>query len=462
MSGNDHTGLVLPLKLAPAAALVGAGVLLIAGLGIGFYDDAVYRSQKAREVRVQAQIMAASVAAAVDFNDPKAAQESVNALMVNPDVEAAAVYGSGGRKLAGFSRPDAPTPTMRSQLQEPQFEGSHLFVVVPVLENGAAIGSVYLRSTTESPQRRIVHYGGAMLLLIMAALVLAIVGVSQRALARANRLLEARAAELAATNRRLETEMEERGRAEEELRQSQKMEAIGQLSGGIAHDFNNLLTISMGNLQLLQRRLAQGQRDVQRYIDSAMEGLKRAASLTQRILAFSRRQALSPQPVNLSQLIENMGELVRHSAGERVQIKTDLKASWPTLCDPNQMENVVLNLAINARDAMPDGGTLTIETADIEVTIPLHGLEGIVPGDYVRLSIRDTGVGMTEEVRRRAVDPFFTTKPQGQGTGLGLSMTFGYVRQSNGYLKIDSAPGRGTTINILMPRHMAEAIAVSA
>jgi signal transduction histidine kinase len=247
--------------------------------------------------------------------------------------------------------------------------------------------------------------------------------------------------------------MEERRKTEEALRQSHKMEAIGQLSGGIAHDFNNLIMIVKGNLRLLKRKLGADAEQAGTYIASADEALDRAAHLTQRILAFSRRQPLTPQRVNLSTLAQGLSELIRHSVGEKVEITLRLTASWFTLCDINQMENVLLNLAINARDAMPDGGRLVVETRDVTLTRAPADVEGeFVPGDYVALAVIDTGSGMPEEVRRRAVDPFFTTKPQGKGTGLGLSMTFGFVRQSGGYLVIDSAPGKGTAITVLMPR----------
>jgi signal transduction histidine kinase len=236
------------------------------------------------------------------------------------------------------------------------------------------------------------------------------------------------------------------------------MEAIGQLSGGIAHDFNNLLSIIKGNLQLLQRRVTQGRVDVQRYLDAANEGVNRAASVTQRILAFSRRQPLSPKPVNVSRLVEGMRDLLRHSVGDAVQIEMRLDADWPILCDANQMENVIINLAINARDAMPEGGTLIVETAN---RARFHR-SGVPSGDYVELIVRDNGTGMSEDVRQKAVEPFFTTKPQGRGTGLGLSMTFGYVRQSNGDLMIESELGKGTTITILMPRYETESIPVNA
>jgi signal transduction histidine kinase len=264
------------------------------------------------------------------------------------------------------------------------------------------------------------------------------------------------ARELADANAKLQDEMGQRAKAEEALRQSQKMEAIGQLSGGIAHDFNNLLTIIKGNLQLMHRRIAQGQTDVGRYIDAAMEGVNRAASLTQRILAFSRRQPLAPKPLNISDLLGNMQDLLRHSVGTQVKIEMRLDADWLALCDANQMENVILNLAINASDAMPEGGRLLIATTN------RSSLEHFAAADCVEIEVSDTGVGMTEEVRRRAVDPFFTTKPQGKGTGLGLSMTFGYVQQSGGQLEIDSEPGKGTTIRIQIPRYQQQTVSVSA
>jgi signal transduction histidine kinase len=281
----------------------------------------------------------------------------------------------------------------------------------------------------------------------MGALVIAVLSYAQVQLSH-------RAQQLAAINNRLHEEMEERRKTEEALRQRHKMEAIGQLSGGIAHDFNNLIMIVKGNLQLLQRKLGNEAGSAASNLNSANEALDRAASLTQRILAFSRRQPLTPQPVNLSTLAQGLVELVRHSVGERVEIIMRLDGAWFTLCDIGQMENVILNLAINARDAMPEGGQLTIETRDITLTAPPPDVESqnFTPGDYVSLTMADTGTGMSQDVRQRAVDPFFTTKPLGKGTGLGLSMTFGFVQQSGGHLLIDSAPAKGTAITILMPR----------
>jgi signal transduction histidine kinase len=272
--------------------------------------------------------------------------------------------------------------------------------------------------------------------------VIGVLAFSQAALSR-------RAAQLSAVNIRLQAEMSERQKTEEALRQSHKMEAVGQLSGGIAHDFNNLIMIAKSNLRMLQKKAPV---QTGSYVASAEDALDRAAGLTQRILAFSRRQPLSPQPVRLSELVAGMDELLRHSVGEGVKIETILSARWLTVCDVNQMENVILNLAINARDAMANGGTLTIETRDVALKTAPPDVSEFAAGDYVALLVRDTGEGMSQEVLQRALDPFFTTKPQGKGTGLGLSMTFGYVRQSNGYLVIESAPGQGTTITIYMPR----------
>lgn len=244
-------------------------------------------------------------------------------------------------------------------------------------------------------------------------------------------------------------------RAEEQLRQSQKMEAVGQLTGGLAHDFNNLLAAIMTSLELMQRRLDAGQLDdLPRYLNSARSSTQRAASLTQRLLAFSRRQSLDPQPVNINELVFGMEDLMQRTLGESIALRTRLDPSLPSaFTDPHQLENALLNLAINARDAMPQGGLLTISTALVRMGArserPHCDLE---PGDYLMLDVSDTGSGMTPEVAAKAFDPFFTTKPIGQGTGLGLSMIYGYVRQSGGNVAIDSEPGVGTSVKLYLPR----------
>jgi signal transduction histidine kinase len=264
--------------------------------------------------------------------------------------------------------------------------------------------------------------------------------------------LSRRAQQLSNVNKQLQEEMQERRKTEEALRQSHKMEALGQLSGGVAHDFNNILAVINSSLHLLEKRLSQGQVDVQRYLDTAYESISRAARLTQRILAFARRQPLEAQTVELRTLVKGMHELISHSVGSHVSTEYRLDSKWTTLCDPNQMENVILNLAINARDAMPTGGQLTITTDDSQFDTNVGGFDEFRPGEYVQLQVSDTGTGMSDEVRRKAFDPFFTTKPVGEGTGLGLSTTFGFIKQSNGFMKIDSELGKGATITILMPR----------
>src|SRR4030088_2558884 len=242
---------------------------------------------------------------------------------------------------------------------------------------------------------------------------------------------------------------------EEALLQSQKMEAVGQLTGGIAHDFNNLLTGIVGSLDLLQTRLNQGRTEnVARYINAAMTSANRAAALTHRLLAFARRQPLIPKSVDANQLVVSLEDLLRRTIGETIDLEiTASDDLWGTLCDPNQLESALLNLAINARDAMPDGGRLTIATANARFDSVTADTPTLLPGDYICIGVTDTGVGMSAEVAARAFDPFFTTKPIGQGTGLGLSMIYGFARQSNGHVTIDSKIGRGTSVKLYLPRH---------
>ena len=431
------------------AALIAAAVLVAAGVWMAMYQERLYSDQRLTSVREQAEVLASSATAAILFDDRSAAQEYVNALRANPELLGAAIYGDNGRQMAGFARGTALPAALSASRADagPGF----VDVAVPAGLKGARAGMVLLRAVTEPADRRYLRYSGLVLLATMGALVIAVLSLAQAQLSRRHQ-------QLASVNARLHEEMEERRKTEDALRQSHKMEAIGQLSGGIAHDFNNLIMIVKGNLKLLRRKLGEEQGPVGTYITSADEALDRAAYLTQRILAFSRRQPLTPEPVQLSSLAEGLSELLRHSVGEKVDISLRLNGTWPTRCDINQMENVILNLAINARDAMPGGGRLVIETGDASLKQAPPDLEeqNFIPGDYARLTVIDTGSGMSEDVRRRAVDPFFTTKPQGKGTGLGLSMTFGFVRQSGGYLLIESAPDKGTAITILMPRDTEE------
>ncbi|MBC3955932.1 hybrid sensor histidine kinase/response regulator [Pseudomonas triticifolii] len=243
--------------------------------------------------------------------------------------------------------------------------------------------------------------------------------------------------------------------AEEALRQSQKMEAVGQLTGGIAHDFNNLLTGITGSLELLKSRLSQGRfTEIDRYVAAAQDASKRAASLTHRLLAFSRRQTLDPKPVDINRLVVGMEELIRRTVGPHITVEVVTSVGlWSTFIDAPQLENALLNLCINARDAMPRGGRITIETANKWIDERGSQSRDLSPGQYLSLCVSDTGTGMTSEVMNRAFDPFFTTKPLGQGTGLGLSMVYGFVRQSGGQVRIYSEPDQGTTMCLYLPRH---------
>ena len=283
----------------------------------------------------------------------------------------------------------------------------------------------------------------------------------EAALHRWNETLEDRVAD---RTRALELEQQERAAAEEKLRQSQKMEAVGQLTGGLAHDFNNLLTGIVGSLELMQTRITQGRTgELGRYIGAAMTAANRAAALTHRLLAFSRRQTLDPKLIHASQLVGGLEELLRRTVGPGIRVETVLPADIaPILCDPNQLENALLNLAINARDAMPDGGTLRIETAEARVDQVFGMQRDMPPGEYVVLSVTDTGTGMPPDVVARAFDPFFTTKPLGEGTGLGLSMIYGFTNQSGGQVRIHSHEGIGTTVSIYLPAHRGTVEAVAA
>jgi PAS domain S-box-containing protein len=242
------------------------------------------------------------------------------------------------------------------------------------------------------------------------------------------------------------------------LAQAQKMETVGQLTGGVAHDFNNLLTAIMGGADLLTRRITGLDETSRRVLAGIMDAAQRGATLVQRLLAFSRRQALRPQVSDTNRLIAGMSELLRRTLGENVRVETVLAGGlWHAFVDRNQLENVILNLAVNARDAMPGGGRLTLETGNVMLDEQYAATNpDVSAGQYVMLAVSDTGTGMTEEVRQRAFDPFFTTKPEGLGTGLGLSQVYGFVKQSGGHVKIYSEPGQGTTVKIYLPRHVGE------
>jgi len=280
----------------------------------------------------------------------------------------------------------------------------------------------------------------------------------ERALLIARQKAEQVAEELQRLNETLEErvwlETEERLKAEEALRQAQKMEAIGQLTGGVAHDFNNHLAVITGYLEMLERRFGQSDESARRAARKALDGAERAAKLTHRLLAFSRRQPLAPTVLNVNKLVAGMSELLRRTLGETVALETVLAGGlWTCFADANQLENAILNLAINARHAMPSGGRLTIETANTHLDegyCRQHA--GVTPGQYVMVAVSDTGTGIAKDLLDKVFEPFFTTKGAGEGTGLGLSMVYGFVKQSGGHIKICSEVEQGTTVKIYLPR----------
>ncbi|MEO5698035.1 MAG: ATP-binding protein, partial [Burkholderiaceae bacterium] len=328
------------------------------------------------------------------------------------------------------------------------------FVNVPVVERGRLVAVLFVndaRARDWSPEDlAVIREGGAR---------------TRTAVARASGELALRASEarLREVNETLEAQVESRTRelldVEERFRQAQKMEAIGQLTGGIAHDFNNLLATMSSSLQVLKRRLKAGNHDdVDRYLGMADGSIRRATSLTQRLLAFSRRQTLDPKPTDVNRLIASLEELIRRTVGPGVAVEVvGAGGLWPTRIDPPQLESAVLNLCINARDAMlPDGGRLTIETANTWLDDRAAAERELTPGQYISVCVTDTGTGMSDDVIARAFDPFFTTKPIGAGTGLGLSMVYGFVRQSGGQVRVYSEVGQGTTMCLYLPRFFGD------
>jgi signal transduction histidine kinase/CheY-like chemotaxis protein len=450
-------------RFTPALARATAILVVCAGALLLLVSERAYREQKINEALVQAQILASTVAAALTFDDRDAAQEYIIATRINPELRAAAIYDAHGAPFANYLAEGAlPLPPSAPPLGT-SFAEDRLTVTVPVTEGDTRLGTAYVRWTTEPFSRRLERYGVIGLLIILGAMIFLVLGAAQAALGRANAELVARATELADANARLEAQIAERERAEAALWQAQKMEAIGQLTGGVAHDFNNLLHVVLGNLSAAELRLQRiqhaGITEVTRLVSAAVRGGERAASLTQRLLAFARRQPLAPTPIDLNKLVGAMSDLLHRTLGEKIEIETVLAAGvWRTLADANQLESALLNLAVNSRDAMPNGGKLTVETGNAYLDEAYAAAsDDVRPGQYAVIAVTDTGTGMSKEVLQKAFEPFFTTKDVGQGTGLGLSQVYGFVKQSGGHIKIYSEPGDGTTVKIYLPRLMAAA-----
>ncbi len=425
---------------APAMIVAVVALLLLAGIGVILQNEAVYRDLQRQEARVQAGILAASVAAALDFNDRTAAQEAVEAIRVNRQIRTVGVYDRSGTLIAGYGRDGDNPPPLLSAIQPTL--GGRVISTVPVLSGGARIGTVHLAADPEPLVGRLSRYFVMSLLILMATLVVVVLGIGQAALRQVNRALAERADALVQANAELKVQIDERTKAEDQLRQAHKLQALGQLTGGIAHDFNNLLTVIQGSADMLRRPgLAEDKQ--KRFAEAIVQASGRAAALTGQLLAFARRQPLQPEIIDVNALIQDMTDLLDRTLGERINVRTDLAAKTCNVeADRAQLESALLNVAVNARDAMPEGGTLKIETAIVD-----HPDSGTM----IAISVRDSGLGMDEDTLSRAIEPFFTTKVTGKGTGLGLSQVYGFATQSGGDVRIDSTVGMGTTVTLLLP-----------
>jgi signal transduction histidine kinase/ActR/RegA family two-component response regulator len=438
-------------RLPAVIAAIGILLLLAAGIATVAYNERAYVEAKRQQAEAQAGILAATVIASLTFDDAQATREYVDALRADPSISAAGVYDRAGALIAGYAlRGHRALPQMLPDVLE---DDAALEITRPVRQAGADLGTVYVRSTLAPWPLRLERYAVIVLLVVMAASMFLVMTVAQRALAAKNAALARQGEDLERANVELRTQMEERARLESAFRQAQKMESIGQLTGGVAHDFNNLLQVIVGNLEMLQRRLPADASDLRSFAASAARGAARAASLTQRLLAFARRQPLDPKPIDVNRLVLDMTQLLHSTLGESVLVETVLGAGlWQVSADANQLENALVNLCVNARDAMPSGGRLTIETANTYLDDAYAHANDARPGQYVMIAVSDEGGGMSEETASRAFEPFFTTKDVGKGSGLGLSQVYGFMKQSNGHTKIYTELGAGTTVKLYLPR----------
>jgi signal transduction histidine kinase/CheY-like chemotaxis protein len=434
-------------RTAPATIFLVAVFIVFAGFGIIFQNEAAFRASRDRQAFVSAQVLAGSVTAAVDFNDPAASQQSVDAFRVNPQVRYVGVFNRAGKVLGAYDPSRGRARLNLAQL--PPAPESSYRVSVPVMSAGQRIGTAIYEVEREAVSRRLTRYVVMGALAVLAALVIVTLGMAQAALRRANRELSERAEALSQSNELLAEQIEERAKAEDQLRQSQKMQALGQLTGGIAHDFNNLLTVIQGSADILTRDdLAEDRR--KRFARAIVQASENAAVLTSQLLAFARRQPLKPELVDLTMLVAGMTDLLDRTMGERIKIETSFEGTCPVTVDRNQIQSAILNVASNARDAMPDGGTLGISVA----TVPAGEQERMAA-----VAISDTGSGMDAGTVSRIFEPFFTTKKTGQGTGLGLSQVYGFATQSGGDVLVESEPGKGTTVTLLLPCSQSSIVA---
>ena len=412
--------------ITPRAAIFIASALLGAAILLAFQNDRILKAEKIRQTSVQAEILAASIAAPLAFDDSIAVQEYLAALRKNPDIQAAGAYDDEGRLMGQFSLSGA-LPPKTGRLNPPSIVDRDLIVTAKVAQGDTSLGSVYLRSSLERWPRRGLRYLGIALLVLMASLLIAVLGSSYASLREAHDKLRA--------------EIRNREKAEEALRQSQKMEAMGQLTGGVAHDFNNLLMVAQSGLDLMDRTSDPAK--IEKLKAGIRHAIDRGAKLTQQLLTFARKSPLHPEVVDIGRRLRSMDTLLERSLGENFSVDYRIAPQlWPVEVDPSQLEVALLNIVLNARDAMPGGGRIIISVEN----------ETGRDGDRVRISVADTGSGIAPELLSNIFDPFFTTKGVGKGTGLGLSQVYGFTRSSGGDVQVESEPGKGATISLLLPR----------
>ncbi|MGN6496165.1 MAG: ATP-binding protein [Tsuneonella sp.] len=403
-------------------------LLLVASLLLAWQWERRENAAQIREDTGQARVLAGSLAGALAFDDTDTAREYVAALRVDQSIRAAAVYDTSGRVVAGFARGSEQVPAHIGP-QPPQIRGGTLTIVEPVTEGNLNLGQVYLLTSIEPLSARLSRYFAIGIVLLLASLLIALLGASNAAAAAANRELQAQIAA--------------REQAERALRQAQKMEALGQLTGGVAHDFNNLLMAASSGLELLDRAKTDERRASLKV--AIREALDRGARITEQLLAFSRRRPVKSEVIQLQEHMRKLVSLLDHSLRENVSARFDIDEDlWTIEVDVSQFDIAILNLAVNAKDAMPRGGELCITARN-----RAGALDGV---DAVEIAVQDDGEGMPPEALDKAFEPFFTTKDVGKGTGLGLSQVYGFVRAAGGRVSIDSELGKGTTVTLLIPR----------
>ena len=440
------------LRKIPALPLIAgftAVALLLAGMFAVYFEERSFQAEKIGNATAQAHILASIVTAALAFRDAGEVQEYLDSLRTDTDVQAAAIYDIAGNRVATFLRKGAEPSLQLIAASEPSLKNNTVTITRTINQRDLRVGTLLIRTEIEPLQRRLALYAVIVIFAVLTALIVIVLTIAYTGQRRSTLELGRRADALAFANRELQAQIAQRERAEAALQTSQKMEAMGRMTGGLAHDFNNLLHVLQLNLTALTwSKSVDADTATRESIEMCLKAVDRGAKLTQQLLAFGRRQPLSPRPFDVNGLIEQSTGLIYPVLGSNIDLRLQLSnaACW-ALADPHQFENALLNIAINARDAMPHGGTFTIAT-DIAT---LDDSEQLAPGNYVRICITDTGQGIAPELLDKVFEPFFSTKGAGKGSGLGLSQVYGYFKQSGGSVRLDSERGAGTQVTLLLP-----------